>query len=189
LVSGLNTNLFYLVLLAATGAIALIVFRAPWQRLVTLAALTFFIFYNPPPPPPPAVYADLAEGSSFDPGKTRSYRFITAALRERTDCGDLGTALLRIYGKNLDGVQISTNAGMLAAIRSAPYFDLTDLRATLDLPQPLPAAILISISNFGSSAATIFRGPEISDSTLYADAVYMVITTPQCVVVLHAVAI
>jgi hypothetical protein len=44
----------------------------------------------------------------------------------------------------------------------------------------------ISLTNPQKVPLTIFRGPEISGSILFLDAIYMIFNTDRCIVVLHA---
>jgi hypothetical protein len=183
---GFNVNLFYLTYLGCTYLAAIILLRPVKARIAALGGLMFFAFYAPDPAPPlPPEPITFKTGTIVPPGTSRSYRFMTAVLRERqADCGSLRRGEVHIQGESLVA-GLRGDHGSISDQQIRPFYIMQRLDAALDLSPEIPKEFRLSLDNGSSAALTIFRGPEISGRDLYPDAVYLIFRNERCVVVLH----
>ena len=186
--TGQNVNLFYLVELSCTYIALLILIHQPSFRFGIFILVLFFVFYSPNPAPSrPAVREVLTEGLVVLPNTQQTYRFLVNGLADRqTECGLFQHGEVHIQGENLTSLKLQADRGLISQQEIKPFYRESRLKARLEFPGQFPPKELrLVLLNSQQDQAIVRRGAEISGSTIYPDAVYLVFVTDRCVLVFH----
>jgi hypothetical protein len=186
--TGKNVNLFYLIELSCTYIALLILIHQPCIRFGMLILVLLFVFYSPSPAPsPPMVQEVLTEGRVLLSNTHQSYRFLLTGLAQRQpECGPFQHGDIHIQGEKLTSLKLQTDQGWISQPDIRPFYQESRLRARVNLSGQFPPTELrLVLVNTQQDEAIVRRGAEISGSTIYRDAVYLIFVTDRCVLVFH----